>query len=170
MRASRCVLVCCLQFLGGKSDLVLASGYLQHGYEVARDPAMLIADAIALPVIMVSREEVQQDRSRVEAALAKLLGMTLRWVGMTARAGMFDEKRCCEHGLSVDVSPYPLPRTCLASLKVNSKESEYLPFSLVYHGENDRKLQVRPPSPLSRDWTVGACRPLSAQPHLLDSW
>ena len=157
MRAGRCALVCGAQFLGGKPDLVLASGYLQHGYEVARDPAMLIADAIALPVIMVSREEVQQDRSRVEAALAKLLGMTLRWVGMTARAGMFGEMRCCEHGtvLGVYVSPYPLPRTCLASLKVNSKESEYLPFSLVYHGENDRKLQVRPLSPLSRDWTVG---------------
>ncbi len=149
MRAGRCVLACCPQFLGGKSDLVLASGYLQHGYEVARDPAMLIADAIALPVIMVSREEVQQDRSRVEAALAKLLGMTLRWVGLTVLAGMFGEKRCCEHGtvLSVYSSPCPLPRTCPASLKVNSKESEYLPFSLVYHGENDRKLQVRSPPP-----------------------
>ena len=32
-------------------------------------------------------------------------------------------------------------------MAANAKESEYMPFSLVYHGMNDRRLQVRGASP-----------------------
>ena len=67
-----------LQFLGGPDDMAAASVHLHHGYSVSGDPGLLIADAIALPVIIPSREELLQDRARVEASLSRLLSMNLR--------------------------------------------------------------------------------------------
>lgn len=70
--------MCHPQFLGSQEDIAAASVHLQHGYSVSGDPGLLVADAIALPVIMRSPEEVLQDRARVEASLAHLLTLNLR--------------------------------------------------------------------------------------------
>ncbi len=74
MHVSRVV----LQFLGGPDDIAAASVHLHHGYSVSGHPGLLIADAIALPIIIPSREELLQDRARVEASLSRLLTMNLR--------------------------------------------------------------------------------------------